>query len=176
MAKSKRPKPYKPKSYPCAVLAIDPGVSTGYTVMLFTEDDVDLLETGVWYDPDFVWETIRDKLKELHEQYEEVVLVVEQFDKRPGVVNPDFTPKYVVRDIENNLLDEHIVMQIPAAAMNLVKTARRAGRSDHLKRFRDWYKTNNVHGNDATRHAIVYGVEVLRHMPLIRMGWPKPND
>lgn len=158
------------------MLAIDPGVSTGFSLLRFGEKDVELVQTGYWPDPDRVWRTIRDSAHRARDHYNlPLYLVVEQFDKRPGVVNPDFTPKYISRDIELNIHDVPVFWQIPAAAMNLVKPGR-TGQRDQLHRFGDWYRKKNVHGNDATRHAIVFGVEKLKHMPLILMGWPKPKD
>lgn len=161
---------------PSLVLSIDPGVTTGFTLMRFGKSDVELVETGQWGDPDRVWRTIRDYGRNARTHYNlPLYLVIEQFDKRPGVVNPDFTPKYISRDIENNIFDIPYFWQIPAAAMNLVKPGR-TGQRDQLHRFSNWYKKKNVHGNDATRHAIVFGVEKLKHRPLIELGWPKPKD
>lgn len=167
--------PHVAPDYPVVVIAVDPGVTTGVCDMLFTEDSVELLATDQWDEPDEVWKFLRQRLYKYKKAGYNVVLVVEQFDKRPGVVNPDFTPKYINRDIEINLADYNIKWQIPAAAMNLVKPARRGGNLDGLKRF-GWYKLKSVHSNDATRHAIVYGVETLCHMPLILKGWPKPKE
>lgn len=168
------PKPKEVIDYPVIVVAVDPGVTTGVCVMLFEENEVDLLETHQFVDPNGVWREIQELAHGYDTGIHKVVIVVEQFDKRPGVVNPDFTPKYVCRDIENNIHDFEIAWQIPSQAMTLVRPGSKRG-PDQLKRF-GWYKTSSVHSNDATRHAIVYGVETLRHMPLILKGWPKPED
>lgn len=161
--------------YPVVVIGVDPGGTTGVCDMLFTEDSVEVLDTDQWGEPNDVWKELRLRAVKYRKMGYRVVLVVEQFDKRPGVVNPDFTPKYINRDIENNLSDFDIKWQVPAAAKNLVKPARKGGGVDGLKRF-GWYKMKSPHSNDATRHVIVYGVESLRHMPLILKGWPKPKD
>lgn len=162
-----------PVEYPVIVVAVDPGVTTGICVMEFQTDSVEVLETHQFVDPNGVWREIQELAQRLATRGHRVVIVVEQFDKRPGVVNPDFTPKYVSRDIENNIHDFEIVWQIPAQAMTLVRPGSKRG-PDQLKRF-GWYKTSSVHSNDATRHAIVYGVETLKHRPLILRGWPKPE-
>jgi hypothetical protein len=97
--------------------------------------------------------------------------VIEQFDNRPGVVNPDFTPKYVINDIKNLIAEEYIQWQTPSQAKNLVKPSHN-GTADGLKRF-GWYQTKFRHANDASRHVIVYLVERLKHKPTILKGWPK---
>lgn len=162
--------------YPLVVVAVDPGGTTGVAVFGFTEETVEYIEHFQWGDPDYVWKEIHKLVHKWQGKGFEVVLVVEQFDKRPGVINPDFTPKYIGRDINNNIDDVEIVWQIPAVAMNLVRPPgpRHKG-ADQLKRF-GWYHVKNTHANDAARHAIVYAVETLKHMPTILRGWPKPKD
>lgn len=161
--------------YPVIVVAVDPGGTTGVCVMEFQEGAVEVLETHQFPDSNSVWREIQEIAQRFDTGSNRVVIVVEQFDKRPGVVNPDFTPKYVCRDIENNIHDFEIVWQIPAQAMTLVRPpSKNYHGPDQLKRF-GWYKTSSVHSNDATRHAIVYGVETLKHRPLILRGWPKPE-
>lgn len=160
--------------YPLVVIGIDPGGTTGVAVFGFTEDNVEEIERFQWGDPDYVWMKIHDLVHKWQDKGFRVVLVVEQFDKRPGIINPDFTPKFINRDIQNNIDDVEIVFQIPAAAMNLVRPPGHKHKGpDQLKRF-GWYHAKNTHSNDAVRHIIVYGVEKLRHMPLILRGWPKP--
>lgn len=158
------------------VVAVDPGGTTGWAVFLFSPNDVEYVEHGHWGDPDQVWHDILSTLERYRSLGYRVTLVVEQFDKRPGIVNPDFTPKFVSRDIVNNIHGYDIVWQIPAAAMNLVKPAGKRNKGpDQLKRF-GWYHTNSVHANDAARHAIVYAVEKLKHKPTILRGWPRKDD
>jgi len=165
----------KKYDYPLIVVAVDPGGTTGIAVFKFTDDDAEYLEHHQWGDPDYVWKKIHDLVHYWQAGYE-VVLVVEQFDKRPGIINPDFTPKYIGRDISNNIDDVETVWQIPGAAMNLVKPpSKRYHGQDQLKRF-GWYHTSNTHANDAARHAIVFAVDVLDHRPTIVRGWPKPIE
>lgn len=158
--------------YPLIVIAVDPGGTTGVAVFKFLEDSVQYLEHYQWGDPDYVWKEIHALVHYWQAGYE-VVLVVEQFDKRPGIINPDFTPKFIGRDITNNILDVEIEWQTPSVAMNLVRPpgARHKG-PDQLKRF-GWYTVKNTHANDAARHAIVFAVERLKHMPTILKGWPR---
>lgn len=104
----------------------------------------------------------------------EVHLVMEQFDKRPGIINPDYSAKFVERDIDNNVAGYHFKeKQIPAMAKNFIKEARRSnGQGDGLKRF-GLYQTGLKHSNDSLRHAVTYAVVKLKHEPLILRGWPK---
>lgn len=158
------------------VIGVDPGVTTGVAIFDFPEgEEPEYLAHYQFGDPDNVWREIEELALEYRDGGNEVILVVEQFDKRPGVINPDFTPKYVSRDIQNNITGFEIVWQIPAAAMNLVKTAGRTKGPDQLKRF-GWYLVNNVHANDAARHCIVYAVEKLKHKATILRGWPRRED
>lgn len=157
--------------YPCILIGVDPGVTTGIAVMGLTEKTSELLETYQWEEPDTVWRQIRDLAHTWQAKGFSVTLVVEQFDKRPGVISPDFTPKYVNRDIENNILDVPIVWQIPAQAKTLVPQGKK-GQQDALKRF-GWYQTAHRHANDGIRHCIVYAVEKLRHRPTVDKGWKR---
>lgn len=160
---------------PLVIIAVDPGGTTGVAVFGLTETTVEYIEHYQWGDPDHVWMKIRDLVQRWQAKHD-TVLVVEQFDKRPGIINPDFTPKYINRDITNNITGVEIVWQIPSVAMNLVRPpGKRHKGADQLKRF-GWYKTTETHANDAARHAIVYAVDKLRHMPTINRGWPKPKD
>lgn len=153
------------------MIGLDPGGTTGVALFKFTEDSVTYLDSAQWGDPDNVWKQVKAVAEKLRAQGENVILVIEQFDKRPGIVNPDFTPKYINRDIDNNIFDFPIVYQIPAVAKNLVPQATR-GRSDALRRF-GWYLVSNRHANDAARHVITFAVTQLKHMPTILKGWPK---
>lgn len=155
------------------VMGIDPGGTTGVSIIAAEEE---LSEQIYWHQfPDA--DTFYLDLETLIRTFNPDVVVIEQFDKRPGIVNPDYTPKYVCRDIENHVIPNHpeveFVFQIPALAMNMVRTARKGG-VDGLKRF-GWYRVSNVHANDATRHAVAYLVHTAKHMPTILRGWPKPE-
>lgn len=159
--------------YPLVVIGVDPGVTTGVAVFGFTEDTVEYIEHFQWPDPDIAYQQLDDLAKSYQAKGFRTILVVEQFDKRPGVINPDFTPKFICRDIDNHLQHHEVVYQIPAVAKNLVKQPRRGG-TDGLRRF-GWYTASNRHANDAVRHVIVYAVRELKHLPTILRGWPRPK-
>lgn len=158
--------------YPFVAIGVDPGVTTGVSAFLVTEDGVTMKESYQWGDPENVWCEL-DKLAFVYENiaHLEVVFVAEQFDKRPGVADPDFTPKYIIKDIETHLAHRTFIWQTPSQAKNLVKPATK-GVPDGLKRF-GWYQVGMGHANDASRHVIVFLVEKIKHMPTILLGWPK---
>lgn len=157
-----------------AIIGFDPGVTSGVAVLHLTDDSVECVAQLQWGDPDTVWQKLHALARKLEPQVDEVIIVSEQFDKRPGVINPDFTPKFINRDIDNNIHDFKVVYQIPSAAKNLVKPPgpRNKSGSDQLKRFK-MYGVGKPHANDATRHSIVYAVEIIKHMPTILLGWPR---
>lgn len=157
--------------YPLVVVGIDPGVTTGVAIYGVAGPDRLPIQIAAeqWGDPD----TVTSKMIALTEKYKNVIFVIEQFDKRPGVADPDYTPMFIIRDINRDMPDASIVWQIPAQAKNLVKPAKR-GAPDGLKRF-GWYVVGMGHANDASRHVIVFLVEKLHHKPTILRGWPKRN-
>jgi hypothetical protein len=168
-----RPEPVAVVEYPAALIGVDPGGTTG--VAVYTVEDgnqpAELKDVLQLTDPDSVATDLCSLGLVYAEQHYNIRYVVEQFDNRPGVVNPDFTPKYVIRDIKNAIPEEYIQWQTPSQAKNLVKPSHN-GTSDGLKRF-GWYQTKFRHANDASRHVIVYLVERLKHKPTILKGWPK---
>jgi hypothetical protein len=158
-------------TYPLVVIGLDPGVTSGVSVFRFTVEDCEFIEHMQWGSPDTVWEELQALADHYNETDGNVVLVIESFDKRPGIVSPDYTPKYINRDIKNHLTGYPIIWQIPAAAKTLVPPARKGG-TDALKRF-GFYRVSNRHANDATRHVIVFAVDKLMHYPTILKGWPQ---
>ena len=161
--------------YPLVVVAVDPGGTTGAVEVLFEESCYELLAAHQFTDQDEAHLEVQRLISAHHLP---VHLVVERFDKRPGIISPDFSAKYVERDIDNNVGGYAVKhKQIPAEAKNMVKEpARNSGRGDGLKRF-GLYSTGKMkHANDAARHAITYAVMQLKHRPITLVGWPKPKD
>jgi hypothetical protein len=162
-------------AYPMVLIGVDPGGTSGIAVYDVPSADEPARHVGYeqWSDS---W-TIASQLLALKSKIQkqrpgvQVVFVVEQFDNRPGIVDPDLTPKYIIRDIDRDMANEQVFYQTPSQAKNLVKPAHR-GTPDGLKRF-GWYKVGMGHANDASRHVIVFLVEKLHHMPTITKGWPK---
>ena len=160
-----------------AVIGVDPGGTTGVGVITLTEDAFHLEETFQFTDQDTAWVEVQAVVNKYDQLGYEVHLVVERFDKRPGIINPDYSAKFVERDIDNNVDGYYTAFkQIPAEAKNFIKEAKNnQGKGDALKRF-GMYEPGKKHARDALRHAITYAVVRLKHHPLILRGWPKPND
>lgn len=161
-------------NYPISVIGVDPGGTTGACVLLLSRDAYKLESVHQFKDDATAWQDVQGLVTRCHESGYEVHLVIEQFDKRPGIINPDYSAKYVERDIDNNVSGYDVKKkQIPAEAKNFIKEARRSnGKGDGLKRF-GFYQTAFKHANDSLRHAVTYSVVRLKHRPLILKGWPK---
>lgn len=159
--------------YPMVLIGVDPGGTTGVSVYGLNAEDTPafLLDSIQWGDPDTVSTHLQALVKKWRDASFNVVLIIEQFDKRPGIVEPDYSSMYIIRDIERDMPNETIVWFTPSQAKNLVKPAHK-GAPDGLKKF-GWYKVGMGHANDASRHVIVFLVERLHHMPTILRGWPK---
>lgn len=164
--------------YPMVLIGVDPGGTTGIAVYDVPSPD-ELPRLAGYYQWADSW-TIAAQLMALKSKVQkqrpdaQVAFVVEQFDNRPGIVDPDFTPKYIIRDIDRDMANEQVFYQTPSQAKNLVKPAHR-GTPDGLKRF-GWYQVGMGHANDASRHVIVFLVEKLHHMPTILKGWPRRDN
>lgn len=161
--------------YPCVIIGLDSGATSGVSAVGVVNPDTlpEHIFHDQWGDQDKVWKKLLKLVRKYQKKFK-VYLVIEQFDARPGIVNPDYSAKYINRDIENNFTDVDIFWQIPATAMTLVPNGKQ-GKTDALPRF-GWQvtpKTVNRHTNDAMRHIIVFLVSQMRHMPTILKGWPK---
>lgn len=158
--------------YPFLVVGVDPGGTTGISTFMVEEGSATQIDFAQWDNDGQIWRKLVNYAADLEEKTSyPVVLVVEQFDKRPGIIDPDYSAMYITQDIEANITEYPVIWQIPAAAKNLIKPAGK-GRADQLKRF-GLYHPNNRHANDATRHVLVYLVEKIKHRPTILKGWPK---
>lgn len=160
--------------FPTAIIGVDPGGTTGACVLLIGDQGYELGGAFQFSDDATAWQDVQLLVTHYKAAGHEVHLVVEQFDKRPGVINPDYSAKFVERDIDNNVAGYDFKRkQIPAEAKNFIKEARKnGGQGDALKRF-DLYQSGLKHANDSLRHAVTYAVVRLKHRPLILKGWPK---
>lgn len=163
--------------YPVRIIGVDPGATTGIRIFDVYEDWAYPVANIQYEDQTSAWEYLLDLYEEGVAAHLRTMFVIERFDKRPGVVEPDYSAMYVQNDIRGHFpKDIEIVWQIPAQAKNLVKPPGKMWRGeDQLKRF-GWYTRGGKHSNDATRHVIVYLVEQLRHEPTIRLGWPESKE
>jgi hypothetical protein len=154
------------------LLGVDPGGTTGIAIYeyLGPDDEMKYIHHEQWEDSSTAWQRIVSLAEQLS-VHGKVTIVAEQFDKRPGVIDPDYSAMYVARDMRENITEWPIVWQIPAEAKNLVPGSRRS-QPDRLKRW-GWYLVSNRHANDASRHVVLHAVKNLKHMPTILKGWPK---
>lgn len=161
--------------YPMAVIGIDPGGTTGVAEYLVkSENEKPILhDTHQWGDRNEVWKQMRELALVWRSAEVNPIFTIEQFDKRPGIADPDYSSMYIINDIERYLPGEKRVYFTPSQGKNLVKPAHR-GAPDGLKRF-GWYVPGMGHANDASRQVIVFLVEKLKHRPTILLGWPKRN-
>lgn len=155
------------------VLAVDPGVSTGWVSADVDPDG----EVTIREFRQYVFDSTAHAARCLASIaiLEDVdVLVIERFDLRPGnKFQADLSPVEVRAGIETILLDRdcgcEIVLQTPAQAKGLVK-------NENLKNL-GWYPTGKDVGckdandvRDAFRHLVYY----LRHnKELMQAGWPQ---
>lgn len=165
-----------------SVLAIDAGRSVGAAVIDFPwGSSPNLRHVHQFRHDDDV--TLYKAVVDLLYKYHYVdVLVVEQFDLRPGnKFVADLTPVKLnaVIEFENAHHPKRspipMVWQTPAQAKGLVS-------NEALKNLGMWPTGKTVDqpdaddARDAIRHAIRYGVNVLKHMPTISEGWPQEQE
>lgn len=163
--------------YPQYIIAIDPGVTTGIAVMELGETEFRLTEVHQWGDPDFVWEKIL-KLIETYKTHsgdpERVTVLCESFEIRPDVLDPDETPKYIIKDLERYVEPDHEIRYQQASVAKVGVPPAKGGKPDRLKAF-GLYQRGRRHTNDAIRHIVAYALEKLRYRPLIIAGWGLPG-
>lgn len=145
------------------LLAIDPGGTTGVTQI----DYGPISEPSI----DFV-EQIENGLKGFLDWYRGRAgswsqIVCEDFVLRPSVKFPDLSPVYIIGALESAEYWNPIkpVYQSPSIKPMC---------SDEVLKRIDFYTRGKPHGNDATRHGIIY-LRNIRHMPTIEMAWPKED-
>lgn len=162
--------------YPQIVIAIDPGGTTGVAVMELGEIEFKLLKTYQWGDPDEVWEKIHREVVAWRDFIgpEKLYVICESFEIRPDVLDPDETPKYIIKDLERFVAPEHEIHYQQASMAKVGVPPAKGGQPDALKRF-GLYQRGMRHTNDAIRHIVAYALDKLRYRPLIVAGWGTPG-
>lgn len=156
------------------IIAIDPGKTTGVASMRLTDDRFKLVGRWEFPDPDTVWEHLKQVIEEAKKGHEDVVVLCESFELRPDVVNPDETPKYIIKDLNRYVEPEHPIEYQMASQAKVGIPPGRSGKRDRLHAF-GLHQRGYRHANDAIRHILVYAIEKLRHRPLIVQGWGLPG-
>ena len=156
------------------IVAIDPGGTTGIAVMRLRDEAFDLLEVHQWKEPDSVYEEILALLERLNESFEDIYVICESFEVRPDVLDPDETPKYIIKDLERFVHPKFEVHYQQASVAKVGVPPAKSGRPDRLKAF-GLYQRAMRHSNDAIRHIVAYAIHKLRYRPLIIAGWGLPG-
>lgn len=156
------------------IIAIDPGVTTGIAVMKLTDAEYELLETHQWGDPDYVWGKIKSLINKWAYEFEDIQVICESFEIRPDVMDPDETPKYIIKDLERYVEPDYEIRYQQASTAKVGVPPAKGGRADRLKAFK-LYQRGHRHANDAIRHIVAYAIDKLRHRPLIVAGWGLPG-
>lgn len=154
---------------PRAILAIDPGLTTGIAVVtadgtdleLVESDELDVMATGY---------RVRDLLWDLYQEHgDDFAVVIERFTITAATAKNSQAPwslkvigmvEWLVHDAAGLPPEGVITFQGPAEAKKLIT-------NDILKKHGLWHVGGAGHANDAIRHA-VYRYAVL--------GWRKPWD
>ena len=152
------------------IIGFDPGGTTGVAVMRLTDTDFKLEKVDQWKDPDNVWKKMLHLIKEY--ESEDLTILCESFEHRPDVIEPDETPKYIIKDLDRFVVpyyEEEFHYRLASQAKVGIPPAKN-GRPDRLKAF-GLYQRGYRHANDAIRHILSYALDKLRHRPLIEAGW-----
>lgn len=156
------------------IIAIDPGKTTGLAVLHLTSNSFELVETQQLGNPDYVWESLLERIVYYKDSHEDVVVLCESFELRPDVAQPDETPKYIIKDLNRYVEPAHTIEYQMASQAKVGIPPGKSGRRDRLHAF-GLHQRGNQHANDAIRHCLVYAIEKLRHKPLIIKGWGLPG-
>lgn len=153
--------------------AMDPGGTTGLSLLLVTEETFTVEEQkAVRYRPGNGVSPIR-VLKEWHHQYDEHphIMVYENFHIRPGQNSTDITAFGLITALEHWVMDDNpysgMFPQEPAMGKTLVP--------DKILERLDLkaYGAGARHICDANRHAAAY-LASHSYQPLCELGWPRP--
>lgn len=140
------------------LLSLDPGGTTGYAIVDYTDSDFKVEYSG----------QIKGGLAGFLEQDAEMLelhyfdlIVCESFTLREGIYGADLSPVYIIGALEALYQEKKIVYQEPKLKP-LCDDAR-------LKRM-GLYEAGKPHRNDAVRHAVIY-LRNNKHMPTLVAGW-----
>lgn len=161
------------------VMGVDAGKSTGWAVLDFDfleDEPAQLVQWGLFKD------THAKTAKRLYSIILSIwpdVVAVERFDLRPNQFVANLDTVYINGALEYlNEVDSlpKLVWQTPGQAKGLIPD-KGAGKNRALKRLglypagQDVGQPDANDVRDAIRHALFYGVTVLKHRPTIEKGW-----
>lgn len=141
------------------LLTLDPGGTTGYTVMVVSEDEpAEIVRSGQIQGGlkgflDFHWDVLEDiKIDKV---------ICESFSLREGIYGADLTPTYIIGALEALYPTTELIYQEPKLKP-LCDDSR-------LKRL-GLYIPGKPHMMDAVRHGIIY-LRNKKHSPTLELGW-----
>jgi hypothetical protein len=140
------------------ILSLDPGGTTGIAQVTYSESEGPVL--------DFVEQVEGGLLGFLGwwnglESRDWDAIVCEDFVLRPSVKFPDLSPVYIIGAL--TALVGVLTLQSPSLKPLC---------NDEVLKRMEFYTKGKPHGNDATRHAIIY-LRHMRHKPTLLKGWPQ---
>ena len=143
------------------LLAIDPGGTTGLSQIEFSTTREPRLVSV---------EQVQGGLKGFLKWYQGRQggwdqVICEDFTLRAGVKFPDLSPTYIIGALEAS---EH---WNPVKPIYQSPSQKPMCTDEVLKRM-GFYTVGMPHGNDATRHGIIY-LRKIKNMPTLLKGWPK---
>ena len=141
------------------LLTLDPGGTTGYTVMIVSDDtEVEVVRQGQIKDGlkgflDFHWDVLEDiKIDKI---------VCESFSLREGIYGADLTPVSIIGALEALYPTTEIIYQEPKL--------KPLCDDERLKRL-SLHIPGKPHMMDAVRHGIIY-LRNNKHKPTLEAGW-----
>jgi hypothetical protein len=141
------------------ILSLDPGGTTGYAIILVSEDtELEVLKVGQIKNSlkgflDFHWDVLDDwKIDKI---------VCESFNLREGIYGADLSAVYIIGALE---------ALYPAVEINYQEPALKPlCDNDRLKRL-GLYIPGKEHAMDAVRHGVIH-LRNSKHMPTLEKGW-----
>lgn len=143
------------------ILSFDPGGTTGFAYLSFSDNELTLIEAGQIPDglSGFIdWWDSRNPLQD-----EDLTIVCESFTLREGVRGVNLEPCYIIGALEVLSDYNKVIYQPPSHKVFC--------NNDVLKNLGMWIKGQD-HARDAVRHAIAYLRNVQKHIPTLERGWP----
>lgn len=138
------------------ILSLDPGGTTGITLIEFDDESVSILETIQVKDDlngFLAWQKTFDTPID--------IIVCESFTLRPGIHGANLAPTYIIGALEALYQDFDIVYQEPKLKPLC---------DDQRLKKMGFHVPGQQHVNDSTRHGIIY-LRNKRHMPTLLKGW-----
>lgn len=140
------------------LLSLDPGGTTGASVLYYDDSVVELVEVT----------QIKDALGGFlawQEQFDTPIdlIVCESFTLRPGVHGANLSPTYIIGALEALYKSTEIIYQEPKLKPLC---------DDSRLKAMGFHRPGMQHANDSTRHGIIY-LRNNKHRPTLLKGWPE---